>query len=297
MSRAISIPHNPSPKSLPHAAIQMKTVLVAQDDSRASEAAFRYGQLIAETFEGHLAGLMFCFIPLSVGGGFVDGYADAWLVARDAAVEAADAQWGGLKPNFDRVMAELRRADVLTGAAGQELALQGRFADAIVVGWSPGRETGLQRELFQGALFESGRPVIVVPEEFKVVSLPRRAVIAWKATRESARAIHDALPLLQKMEAVRLLVVDDGEANLGMTGEPGADAARYLASHGVVADVNFVSPAGRDIATTILDEARYFGAELVVLGGYGHSRTREYIFGGVTRDTLAKTTVPLLMSH
>src|SRR5689334_17748482 len=91
-------------------------------------------------------------------------------------------------------------------------------ADAIVVGWTSGRETKLQRRLFRSGLFGSGRAVVVVPGECKVAARAKRVIIAWEATRGSARALHDAMPLLQRMEAVQVLAVDDHETDVIVNG-------------------------------------------------------------------------------
>ena len=106
----------------------------------------------------------------------------------------------------------------------------------------------------------------------------------------------DALPLLVKAEAVEVLVVDH-ERNAGHGQEPGADIARHLARHGARVDVRRLSSGGKDVGTLLLSEAVAFHADLIVMGAYGHSRLREWMFGGVTRTVLYEAGLPVLMSR
>jgi nucleotide-binding universal stress UspA family protein len=146
-------------------------------------------------------------------------------------------------------------------------------------------------------LFNSGRPVIVVPEAASVASAPRRVLIAWRASPEATRAVHEAMPILLRAEQVRLLVVDDGHLRNEDGQDPGADIARHLARHSVNVEVKVVPAGGRSTSDVILSEARYLGAELIVMGGYGHSRLREWIFGGATRDILHESAIPMFIAH
>ncbi len=138
--------------------------------------------------------------------------------------------------------------------------------------------------------------MIVVPEAAEVRGAPQRITVAWSPTREAARAVHDALPLLRAAAEVRIVVVDDDRTKAERD-QPGADIALHLARHGVKAEVRYVPSGQNGITATLLDEARYGGAELIVLGGYGHSRLSEWMLGGVSRDILEKSAIPLMFSH
>jgi len=121
--------------------------------------------------------------------------------------------------------------------------------------------------------------------------------VAWNATRESIRAVADALPLLVKAEAVEVLVVDHQRRPEGHGQEPGADIARHLAHHGAHVEVRRLSSGGKDVGRLLLSQAAAFGADLLVMGAYGHTQLREWMFGGVTRTVLYEAGLPVLMSR
>lgn len=142
---------------------------------------------------------------------------------------------------------------------------------------------------------ESGRPVLVVPNRGGPQEVPgRHVVIAWNGSREAARAAFDALPLLTRADVVDILSVEEGQLCDG----PSAEAlATSLARHGVAARQEHLRASGRDVAEVLLSRAENLGADLVVMGAYGHSRWREYVFGGVTRAISRRMTLPILLSH
>jgi nucleotide-binding universal stress UspA family protein len=149
--------------------------------------------------------------------------------------------------------------------------------------------------LIEGALFGSGRPVIVVPYIQKQGLTLDRVVACWDGSRPAARAIGDAIPFLTRAKNVEILVVT-GERD--KSGEiTGANMSRHLARHGVTVEIKRLAAGNTDVQAAILAHAADSGADFMVLGGYGHSRLREFILGGVTRSILASMPVPVLMSH
>jgi nucleotide-binding universal stress UspA family protein len=250
--------------------------------------------------------LMFGFMSPYPATIYMEAAPDIWLAAQRRAAEEADAVEKRLKARlaFSTMGTELRRKDIMGGEAGGILAVHCRYADAMVLGWSrkggqkDGKRDGseFERDLFRGVLFESGRPVILVPETSKAKEPPRRILVAWSPERETTRAVHDALPLLQGADLVTILVVAEGRRINGEE-EAGADIARHLARHYVKTEVKHVPSGGRTAQLVIADEARYLGADLIVMGGYGHSRLSEWIFGGVTRDMMDDLKTPVLMAH
>jgi nucleotide-binding universal stress UspA family protein len=121
--------------------------------------------------------------------------------------------------------------------------------------------------------------------------------VGWNARRESIRAVADALPLLVKAEAVEVLVVDHERDPSGHGQEPGADIARHLARHGAQVGVLRLSSDGKGVGHLLLSQAAAFGADLLVMGAYGHSHLTEWLFGGVTRAVLREARLPVLMSR
>jgi nucleotide-binding universal stress UspA family protein len=276
----------------------LKDLLVFQEDTPAATNAFAYAEKLAETTGAHLAGLMFGLVPMYPMTVYMEATPDIWLQAQRRADEEAAAMEARLRARFlaSSIRAEFRRVDAMEAEAGRILALHGRYADGVIVGWSGDGGSDFERNLFEAALFNSGRPVVLVPKTFQGRGLPSRILIAWNAQREAARAVHDALPLLKSASSVRVVVVDN---HIGSPhgDDPGVDITRHLARHNVQIETKHVPSAGRTIASVLQDEARYFGADLLVLGGYGHSRMAEWIMGGVTRDLLNAPEQPLLFSH
>jgi nucleotide-binding universal stress UspA family protein len=146
-------------------------------------------------------------------------------------------------------------------------------------------------------LFGAGRPVLVVPYAGRFSAVGRRVLVAWNASREAARAVNDALPILEGAEAVTVLAVNPRRGIGGHGEEPAADIALHLARHGVTATTEQRSAPEVGDAEALLNAAAEKGADLLVMGGYGHSRLREMALGGVTRTVLRSMTVPVLLSH
>jgi nucleotide-binding universal stress UspA family protein len=149
--------------------------------------------------------------------------------------------------------------------------------------------------LMEAALFESGRPMLVVPYIQKAPLNLDRVICCWDGSRTAARAIGDAMPFLTRAKAVDLVIVGKGKMNEKEL--TGADMGAHLARHGMKVEVKNIPAADIDVANVVLSYAADCGAELIVMGGFGHSRLREYILGGATRGILSSMTVPVLMSH
>jgi nucleotide-binding universal stress UspA family protein len=175
------------------------------------------------------------------------------------------------------------------------LAREARAADLIILG--PRHARGNLHDLVDpGAiLLRAGRPVLVTPET--VAPLPfRRVVVAWKDTRECRRAVRDALPLLQEAKEVLIVEFGDNEAEAQVKTSL-ADVNAYLVRHRVIASEEVWRRSRGPVATELLDLVRQERADLIVAGGYGHTRLGEWIFGGVTHELLARSPVCCLLSH
>jgi nucleotide-binding universal stress UspA family protein len=175
--------------------------------------------------------------------------------------------------------------------------LHARYADVTVVAQgldlvdAPHDLAFLPEELALGV----GRPVLVVPRYGTFERVGEHVLIAWNGTREATRAVHDALPLLKLATKVTVLSIDPEHGTEPRV--PGADIALHLARHGIAAEA--ASTPGLDIGVgdLLLSRAADLGADLIVMGAYGHSRVREMVLGGATRHILQHMTVPVLMSH
>jgi nucleotide-binding universal stress UspA family protein len=177
------------------------------------------------------------------------------------------------------------------GAEPYWIAEHGRAADLLVIG-RPGDDEGASLDTIEGALIESGRPLLIPPAA-PLTALPEAVAIAWKATPQAARALTAALPFLSLAKQIVVLTVTEEERTL----EEAAD--RLMAGmrwHGIPVSVRHLRPEAHSAADTLLSAAGEHAA-LLVMGGYGHSRLREWIFGGFTLHVLRGAEVPVLMAH
>lgn len=210
--------------------------------------------------------------------------------AARAAFEAEVAKGADVSQEWRSVRA--RQSDVT-----DELVEHARACDLTVISKADGRRgfrltTDLMGELILG----SGRPVVVVPTTGRHERIGGTVLLAWNGSRESTRAAFDALPILKGAQHVRLFGVRGASTDEEVL--PAADIASALSRHGVKVEVDDVgSAAGERIGSVLLNHASDVGADLIVMGGYGRSRLREFVFGGASRDILGTMTVPVLLSH
>jgi len=160
----------------------------------------------------------------------------------------------------------------------------------------PGRDGNGPASLCEDIVLASGRPTVLVPPGWPAEVSGKRIVVGWNGSRESARALSDAMPLLEAADAVKLVLVAEGSANGPADGEePGADIVRHLARCGVNASAEHVEKGNP--GDVLLARAKDFGADLLVMGAYGHSRITELVFGGATRSILMKADLPVFLSR
>lgn len=166
--------------------------------------------------------------------------------------------------------------------------------DLVVVSqFDPDQRETYSRELPDRIAFESGRPVMVIPYSGAGATIGDHVLIAWNGSREAARAIHDALPFLEKASSVNIVSADAAK-DLDL---PSADIAAHLSRHGIDVETGQIQTKGHDVGAALTTLAEESGADLIVMGAYGHSRFRELILGGVTRHVLESMPVPVLMAH
>ncbi len=172
----------------------------------------------------------------------------------------------------------------------------GMQADLIIAGQTPSDGfDSFEPEFVEHVIMESGRPVLVVPHEGTFTNVGTNALVAWNNTAESARAASDSIPLLQKADQATVVWINADEFEGGNL--PGSELAQMLARHEVNVASAPIRTGKSEIGEVLLTKANDVGADLLVSGAYGHSRLREYLFGGVTRYLLDNMTLPILMSH
>jgi nucleotide-binding universal stress UspA family protein len=178
------------------------------------------------------------------------------------------------------------------GDAVNVILQHGQYADLIVTSQATTDEDTILDVMPEEVIMGAGRPVLLVPRYGKFPRVGERVLIAWNHGREASRAVHDALPLLKEAETVRIMEVNPKGNHIA-----GADIATHLARHGVKAEVGSAAATDMKVGDVILSRAADLGADLLVMGAYGHSRLREYTFGGVTLHILRHMTIPVLMAH
>lgn len=275
----------------------IKDIVVSLSTGDGREVAGSYAVSVAEAFEAHVLAIAFALEPV-IPPTFVGGFPADLIEAQRAEGEKSAR---GAITGFEQAA---RRAGVsaqshvfttsLAGAADTFGRIARRF-DLCVVQQAEPDKVAPEDLIIEGALFESGRPVIVVPYIQRGGLKLDRVMLCWDGSRNAARAIADSMPLLAKAKAVDVVIVASEAPKSDEL--PGADMAEHLARHGLKVDIKRIVSKETDVASTILSHAADTSADFIVMGGYGHSRLREFVLGGATRGILGAMTVPVLMSH
>lgn len=278
-----------------------KDVLVIVSEAESDEPAIALGEaLAAQSGDCHLAAAFLTPLPDEPLAYEPTVVAGVWAELLGRARQEAEVERKKVEARLSRSgkAAELRAAEALSRDLGRVAAVHARYADvAIMTRPSEGAGVELREEIIEGVLFHSGRPALIAPPGWKGTGVGKRVVVAWDASREATRALSEADDLLEFAEAVTVVTVDAKPKMFGHGDQPGANIAGHLSRRGLPAEVLNVDSAGRSASAAILDTAKSFNADLIVMGGYAHSRLRELVFGGATRELLRTTTVPLLMAH
>jgi len=275
----------------------IKDIVVNLNVGEGARPAGDYAVSVAAAFDAHLAGIAFLYDPIVPVSGA--GYIPAEVVETQERDNAA-----GAKAAIDRFVAASTRA----GVAAEPLTLSASFAgvgdqfgriarrfDLAIVGQAEPETSAVEEVIIEGALFGSGRPVIVVPYIQKAPLKLDRVMVTWDGGRAAARAIADAMPLLERAGRVEVVIIANERGKQDEIA--GVDIAQHLARHGLNVDVKRTVAGDVDVADVLLSHAADAGTDFIVMGGYGHSRLREFLLGGVTRSILRTMTAPVLMSH
>jgi nucleotide-binding universal stress UspA family protein len=276
-----------------------RTLVVHLDAGARASERLEIACGLAARFEAHLVGL-FALAPLPVPFAFA-GTAGAVLEVesrwRDQAAAKARLAFEKAAGAHGVSRLEWRESQVEPLRA---MLLSARYADLVVLGQheSTAADAAARVPLnfVEDTVLSAGRPALVVPYAGRFTRVGDRVLLAWNSGREAARAVSDALPFLQLARHVEVVAFDPNSSDADHGEQPGADIALYLARHGVKATAA-QQHAGIDVGEQILSRAADSDADLIVMGAYGHSRTRELVLGGATRTVLGAMTVPVLFSH
>ena len=273
----------------------IKDIVVHLTGSEEDKVRLAYAEPIARQFDAHLTGLYVHMIPEAFsfdpsGATYVgELMAESSKRAEETAAKLAEqVQRLGLS-------SELRRVDTLPASAGRALSAETRTAD-LFLGTRPYGDPAGQSHIEEAVLFGSGRGCVLVPPGGQPPRGYNSVLVAWKETREAARAVAEALPFLARAQQVVVTLVEEHGASEQQRIETGADIGRYLSRHGVSAEIRKLS-GWDNTGEALLNEARATGADMIVMGGYGHSRFREWVLGGVSRYVMSNAAVPVLVAH
>jgi nucleotide-binding universal stress UspA family protein len=261
----------------------------------ARDAAAACAISLAKTFDAHLAAVAFAYepvLPAIVGGGIPESVIEEQREENESAAKTAVAQFEALAKG---VKHETRMVPASLAGAADTFGEIARLFDFAVVGQSERDRVGPEELIVEGALFGSGRPVLVVPADYTGDMRLDRILVCWNGGRNAARATGNAIPFLKRANAVEVVVVSTEVSPTAVTSA--GDLCRHLERHQISASVKRLEPGNLKVSQAILEHAARSGAGMLVMGGYGHSRLREFILGGTTRGVLAAMNVPTLMSH
>jgi nucleotide-binding universal stress UspA family protein len=276
----------------------MKTILIPTEDHDAMPAVLEAARLVARTFDSYMEGFA------------VRPSAATYLTVDPVSSLAISGAYEGDAPQQAHALFEsFMQSHGVPRAAGEQpgysydwpraepaedlfIGSYGRTFDLIALG-RPGRAPENPRmPPLESALFDSGRPVLIVPAQVPQ-SIGRNILVSWNSSTEQARTNAFAMPLLHRAEKVTVLTIEDGS----IPGPPGEEAAVHLRRNGIKAVALTVKPGTRNRGEVILDHAASLGCDLLVKSAYTQSRLRQMIFGGATRHILTNATLPVFMAH
>ncbi|MEM7425083.1 MAG: universal stress protein [Pseudomonadota bacterium] len=278
----------------------IKTILVSLNHTERNVEVLKIAAALAETHDAHVIGLY--VVPavyvhpgislhattdvIEMGRKFFERHADETEKLFDATMRKAGFR------------GEWRKADGMSHLVATAVVEHGRQADLIVVSQGGvNSNDSAEADFSERVVLESGRPVLIVPNAGKFDTVAENAIIGWNASRESARAAFDAAPLLVNGAKAHITWVDSELRNFDADALPGAELATSYARLGINTISEPMTAPDIEPADALLNRASDVGADLLVMGAYGHSRLREFVFGGATRKVLDQMTVPVLMSH
>ncbi len=275
----------------------IKDIVVNLDVDAAQPVAADYAVSLARAFDAHLSAVAFAYeeaLPASifsrVAVELIEAQRRKCEVAAESAVAKFDesARRSGVSPQSHIFKSGVARA-------AEHFGHLARRFDLAVVAQAESDKLPMRELIIHAALFDSGRPVLIVPYIQRDGLRLERVMVCWDGSRNAARAMGDAMPFLTRAKSVEIVLVagDPGKSNE----IAGADIAHHLARHQLKVELRQIVVRDLDVANTILSHAADAGTDFIVMGGYGHSRLREFVLGGATRGILGAMTAPTLMSH
>jgi nucleotide-binding universal stress UspA family protein len=277
-----------------------KDLLVHLDDSKGCAKRVDAAVRLAGEHGAHLTGV-YPIVEIPLLNSIREQIPRDIRAAMDVEAKAlAEAALKGFREATERsgVAYETRTDHALDATLASVVSMHARYADLVVLGQvNPDEPPYVGHHLPEEVVLASGRPMLVVPYIGAPATIGRRVVVAWDASREAARAVSDAMPILERAGSVHVVVISPESTPLGHGEVPGADIGAHLARHNVKIEVERVAAGELSVGDALLSHIADRGADLLVMGAYAHSRVRELVLGGATRTILKGMTLPVVMSH
>jgi len=275
-----------------------KDILILLGENGAESPALEFAVELARASSAHLTAVVCAGVPLYQEYLLGTVIYEAYQTEVGRQTEAAEAVCARVRRRLETagIAFEVRTIIVDMDILPMDAVVHARYADLVLIGHRSAFGDGrLWDRIVQNVVFQSGRPILIVPER---AHLPlEKVAVGWNASREAVRAVHDAMDLITAAAQVDIVTVDAVPSDDGHGEEPGAGLAAHLSRHVRNVSVHRLDSQGRSIGEVLQGFARDRGAHLLVMGAYGHSRMWEMLLGGATRDVLANATIPILLSH
>ena len=277
----------------------LKTILTVLTDTKYAMGCLKQGTALARAEDAHLEVLALGVDPTQPG---------YYYAGANALIQQVSLERAGEEAKEINVFAEdyLKKQDIRYGVDTAVAQIAGmsslvgehaRFSDIVVLPKPYGNGRGSELEpLVETALFQGQAPVLIVPDDVSEVAYPKRIVVGWNESRESLAAIRQALPFLVQAELVSITVIDPPQHGPTRS-DPGGSLTQFLARHGVHAEISVLAKTLPRVSDVLQRQVQDVDAGMLIMGAYGHSRFRESILGGATRNTLESSRVPVLMAH
>jgi len=265
-------------------------VQVYVDNDTACGTRIENAANLAMRFEARLAGLYSVHkvtVPAGIGAPASMGFYEAVEQESTEQIELA-------RSVFESNAAKVRgggQFQTLEGYLIDDLSVQSRYADLLVIPQDLGAEANLNPNYWPGSvLMTAACPVLLIPDSKSINLPPQTALLAWDGSRESANALRAAWPMLERVEKIDIASVSSNDAEA-------MDIAQYIAHHGVECEIHLLEGSEWNAGSILLEQVEVLGSQLIIMGAYGHSRLREFVLGGTTKHILDHARLPVLFSH
>ncbi|WP_208354191.1 universal stress protein [Pseudaestuariivita rosea] len=279
--------------------MSMKTILTVLTNETQTDTCLDHAINLTRAEDAHLDVLALGVDPTQVGYYYSGANALIHQFSLEQATETANAVTAAAQKRLEGADLRFGLETAATQLASMSplVAERARFSDLVVLEKPYGKDCGAEMEaLVEIALFEGQAPVLIIPPSVKAPAFPKKIVIGWNESRESLVAVRRALPFLKQADQVYVTIVDPPRHGANRS-DPGGLLSQYLVRHGVSVEVCVIAKTLPRVSDQLQRHAQDIGAEMLVMGAYGHSRFREAILGGATRNTLEASDIPVFMAH